>query len=389
MLRSTKKKIVTAVVALVLGLALGYLFFGSSGSSNEQGVKGKVTSEDTVIKIGVMMPLTGDTAVYGVGVKNAVEMAVAEINANKMLQGKQIQLVIEDSKCLPKDASTSVNKLISEDHVLAIVGELCSSATLAAAPVAEASQTVMISPASTSPKITDAGDYIFRDIPSDALQGVVGADLVYTSGYRNVALLYINNEYGVGLKDVFKNRFLSVDGEVITEETFEQGATDFRTQLTKINDAAPDAIYLVALPAEAGLLLKQAAELGMNIPFIGTEGMKDPSVIEVAKEAAEGLVLTTPKPNSDAHNQAFVTNYKQQYGSEPALFAAEGYDAMQLLALAIKNSDGSHQGVKDALYQIKSYLGASGTITINNKGEVEKPYSYFKVENGKFEEYSI
>ncbi len=341
-------------------------------------------------KIGVMLPLTGDMAQLGQPSSNAIKMAVDDANEKGGIKGHQIELVVEDTKCNPKEASTAATKLISIDKVIAILGEFCSSATLAAVPIAENAKIPMISPASSNYKISDAGDYIFRTFPSDALQGKEGARIVTNMQYRKIALFYINNDYGIGLKDVFVNKLKDLDAEAIVVEQHNQGDTDFKTQLSKIKAAKPQAIYLVTHPAEGALILKQAKELGIKLPIIGTETLKDESFVKLASDSAEGIMMTFSRidKTSDSYKK-FEEEYKKYYNEEPSAYSPEAYDAVNSLVKAIEISDGSSKGIKNALYTIQNYQGASGTISFDENGDVEKKYNLFKVEKGKFVEVEI
>ena len=338
-------------------------------------------------KIGVMLPLTGDLAHLGQPSSNAVKLAVDDMNEKNGVKGHQIELVIEDSKCNPKEASTVVNKLISVDKVIAIIGEFCSSASLAAIPVAEQSKIPMISPASSNYKISDSGDYIFRTFPSDALQGKEGARIAHNLHYDKVALFYINNDYGVGLKEVFSNKIKELGSEVVIVEQHNQGDTDFKTQLAKIKAAKPDGIYLITYPAEGAILLKQAKELAIKVPVLGTETLKDESFLKLASGSAEGIMMTFPSLDKSSNEYVnFENRYKEIYGNDPAAYSPEAYDAAVVLMKALEISDGSSTGIKNALYTIQGHKGASGEISFDEKGDVEKPYSLYKVEKGKYVE---
>ncbi len=335
-------------------------------------------------KIGVMTPLTGDAASYGLSVQKGIDMAVLEVNQRGELKGT-VSVVYEDTKCDPKEAVTAINKLISVDNVDAIIGELCSGASLAAVPIANDNGVVMVSPASTSPDLTEkGGDYFFRTVPSDALQGKFGAELVNKLGYKKLAILYSNEDYGIGFKNVLKENFEELGGAVVATESFERNAADVKTQLTKVKAKNPDAIYVISnAPTIAGVALKQIKELGIDAQVFGSEGLKDESVVKSASGGAEGMILTTVSGG----NEVFVELHKRVYdGAEPGPFAAQGYDSLKALATAIKESDGSRTGIKDALYDAE-FDGASGHIKFDADGEVAGNYEVFTVKGGKFAVY--
>ncbi len=330
-------------------------------------------SADAAIKIGFMGPLTGDAAAYGESVKAAVEYAKQELGSN-------IEIVYEDSKCEGKEATTVINKLISVDGVQAIIGELCSGATLAAAPIAEEHKVVMISAASTSPKLSDHADYVFRSVPSDALQGDFGAKLVAEKGKTKLAVLYGNEDYGLGFKEVLDKAFPEAGGEVVAAEAFERGSTDMRTQLTKIKEAGPDAMYIISnSPDSAVAALKQAKELGLDVLVVGSEGLKSDDLLEAAGASAEGLVVTSVSTGSND----FKEKYKESTEGEPGPFAAQGVDAFHALHLAIEGGATSGEAISAALKDL-TFDGASGSIDFDDKGDVSGNYEVYVVKDGAF-----
>jgi len=359
---------------IIIFLVDSVLFFSSCTSQNHQ-------QETEVLHIGALLPLTGDAAVLGKEVQQAIQLAADRYNAGN---DNHIKVYFEDTRCSGKDAVSGLQKLMSINDVQALIGPLCSSATLAVAPIAEQNAILLLSPASTNPTISDAGDYIFRVIPSDALQGKVGAELVYNQGMRNGAVIYLNNDYGVGLKNVFVDTFTALDGNIVAEEAYEVGAADFKTQITKIKQKDPSFVYIVALPGEGGQLLKQLRELQIAVPLFGAEGIKDPSVIEVAGNAAEGLIITFPQQTNSPERKTFFSAYKKLHGAEPGTFAPEGYDTFNIIAMAYEINGGSRTKMKDALYAIKDFPGTSGIITFDAKGDVNKPYVALVVKNGEF-----
>ena len=363
------KKILAIIACLVLGL---FLLGGCTAPAEEGEIKQVGGESAEAVKVGVMVPLTGDAASYGESVKAAAEFALAESGAN-------LELVYEDSKCDGKEAVTAVNKLISVDGVQAIVGELCSGATLAAAPIAEQHGVVMVSPASTSPEVTNVGDYLFRTVPSDALQGNFGANLVYEMEHRALAVLYVNDDYGVGFNAVLRESFPALGGEVVASEAIEKGSLDVRTSLTKIKDSGADSLYIITnSPDSAVAALKQIKELGLEVVVFGSEGLKADYVTENAGEAAEGLIVTSVSTGNDD----FVSRYKEA-GNELGPFAAQGYDALKAIALAVESGASTGATIKDELDGM-SFEGVSGTITFDGNGDITGNYEVYEVISGEF-----
>ena len=336
------------------------------------------------IKIGFIGPLTGDVAVVGEPVKDAVVLAVEEINAAGGIDGKQVRVIYEDGTCNGKTATTAAQKLISVDKVQFIIGGLCSAETLAIAPIAEAANVVLMSPASTAPKIKDAGEYIYRVVPSDAGQGAEAALYLAGKGYRDIAILNVNDEWGVGLTGAFKKTAETGNLRIVAEETFEPRATDMRTQLTKIKEKNPDAIYMPAFPAEAAVILKQAKELGITAYIMGTDASKDDSVIEGAGISAEGFVVLLPGVPDSPEVKSFNENFEAKYDKSPSAYTPEAYDVFTIAKMAFENTDGTGPQLKAYLDEMGEFKGASGTYEFDQDGEVSKTYDFFIVKNGKF-----
>ena len=340
--------------------------------------------EPEVIKIGAILPLTGDAAQWGIPPRRGAELAIKKINEANFLNFK-LDLIVEDGKCSPKEAVSAFNKIITVDKVRLVMGEVCSGATLAIAPIAEKNGILLISPASTNPTISEAGDYIFRVIPSDALRGKVFAEYVFNKGYRRVGIIYINNEGGKGNRDSFKERFENLGGQIVIEETYKPGSTDMRAQLTKIKSISPEVVIAVSYPSDTYILMKQAKELELNIPlYFQTEAVEDSNVLREAGNAAEGVIYILPAPAEGEKTDEFIQEYEKVYGIKPELFAAEGYDIIWLIANAIKDTGKTDpKSIKDYLYKVKNYQGASGIITFDENGDVLKPMAIKTIKDGK------
>ncbi len=328
-----------------------------------------------VIKVGLILPLSGDAASWGIPPKNGATLAMEEINVNGGINGKKIELVIEDSKCDPQKSVTAFNKLITSDKPIAIIGDVCSSATLAIASLAEKNKIILISPASTNPKISDAGDYIFRDIPSDELRGQVFAKYIYDSGVRNIAILYINNDGGKGNEIAFTKYFTTYGGKIVLSESYDADAKDLKTQLTKIKNSKPDALLSISQVTDATITLINVKELNIQLPlYFQTEALDDPSVITNADNATEGAVYISFAKVDNNKSKSFSNAYRKRFDKEPELFAAESYDALMLIAETLKNKMKiNSETIKDGLYKINNYMGASGSLTFDNNGDVKKP----------------
>lgn len=364
-------KIIIGVVVIIL--IIGGIWYWANRKPEEQ----------KVIKIGFMGPLTGELANYGESLRNGVNLALEEINRNG-INKKRLKVVFEDTQCDPAKAVSAINKLITIDKVEAIIGDFCSSCTLAVASIAEANRVVLISPASSAPTISEAGDYIFRTVLSDAYQAKIAAQYVIKKNYKRISVLYVNNDWGVGLKESFRKEIILNNGDIITIESIQQGATDLKTQLIKLKSKNPDVIYVAILPPEVIRFAKQQKELGIITPIIGADSFQDKEVLKEVGNLLEGVVFASGEGQA---TKDYLQKYKEKYGSEPTMYSDSAYDAAKILAMVMKEGNIKGSEIKDALYQIKDYEGASGTITFDKNGDVEKPIIIKTIKNGQFVPY--
>jgi branched-chain amino acid transport system substrate-binding protein len=387
---------VTALFLLALGL-LSVLVapFGCDrdGSSSSGGGSASGSSE---IVIGHFASMTGDTATFGVSADEGIRLAVNEINGAGGVLGKKVRLITEDDRSLPDEAKTAVQKLINRDKVVALLGEIASSRSIAGAPIAQDSQVPMLSPGSTNPKVTEIGDYIFRACFIDPFQGTAMANFAMKDlGLKKFAVLYaVNSDYSDGLRRFFTDAVKANGGQIVADLSYtEKSDVDFKGQLTKIRDAKPDAIWVPGYYTEAGLICQQARELGITVPIMGGDGWDSDQTVQIGKQAVEGTYFSNHYHADEDRPEVrrFVDTYKAAYknpdGSPkiPDAMAILGYDAMKLMADAIKRA-GSTEGpkVRDALASTRDFPGASGTITIDKDRNAKKPIVILKIEGGKF-----
>ncbi len=368
--------------SLGIVLCMGVLVLAStSGCKDEQ------ASE---LRIGWIGPLSGDVAIYGKMVQRGSEVAVDEINARGGIDGKLLRVIYEDDQLQPQKGVSAIRKLIDVDRVPVVIQAIGSSVMLAEAPIAEERKVVLISPTCTSDAIRDAGDYIFRTAPRDSEQGKVIAELARRRfGQDKVGVLYINNAYGAGLKSRFVDSFTTLGGSIATEEAFLPGTTDFRAQLLRNKNTGVELVALFGHYREAGLVLRQARELDLRIQFIGADGCFAPDLIDLAKNAAEGFVVTNLGWKHDSTEpivRNFVDRFRKKYGKAPEVFSAYGYDCVHVVARAIEAAN-QYRGedIKKALYGLRDIPGVTGVTTFDEHGEVEKSFQVYIVRNGAFE----
>ncbi len=342
------------------------------------------------IRIGVIAPLSGPSAKYGQDIKRGYDLAVSEINDAGGIRGRNIILVYEDSEGTPEIAVSAAHKLIKRDRVIAILGALWSSPTLAVAPIVEQAKVVLLSSGSSSPKITEAGDYIFRNEVSDEYGARESANLYLKENYNRIGILYVNNDYGVGVRDVTQRVYHELGGEVLIAEAFEQDAKDFRTQLLKIAGVNPEAILIVGYK-EAILILRQLGELGIHLRILGTPLFQDAEIIEKAGNVAEGALYSyygTFDLMSESPDIArFVKSFKERYNADSGYYAPIGYDALMIIAQALETAGTNSKDIKEALYSIKKFPGVSGITSFDENGDVIKPVVLKTIKGGKFQFY--
>jgi branched-chain amino acid transport system substrate-binding protein len=355
------------------------------------GISISAFSQDT-IKIGEFGSLTGDNASFGTSQNNGVQMAVKEINDSGGVLGKKIDLIVEDNETKQGETTTIVRKLISQDHVVALIGEVASSKSLEAAPIAQEAKIPMIATAATNPRVTQTGDYIFRVCFIDDFQAQVIARFVLEKlQKKKVAFMTdVKQDYSVGLTNFAKDYLLKHDGQVVKEQSYSSGDKDFRAQLTDIKAANPDVIIITGYYPEAALIAKQARQFGIKSTFVGGDGWDGSSLIPVGGKAIEGAFYSTHFSVDDKSPavQEFVTKYKAKYNTLPDAFAALGYDAAKLLADAIKRAGGTEsQKLRDAIATTKDFPGVSGKITINAERNADKPAVILTIRDGALHYY--
>src|SRR3989338_1754883 len=369
---NTTGKIIVWVIVLVL------VIWGIISIS-----KNSDTDSDT-IKIGFMGPLSGDTANLGQNAQAAVAIAVDEINNAGGVLGKKLEVVYEDDACNGATAANAISKLINADKVMAVLGGACSGATLGATPVAEAAKIPQLSYCSTNPTISQAGDYIFRNVQSDLFQAKYAAEYLIKAGKKNVALLTSKDDYGDGLNKAFTDAFTKAGGTITLTDSFEPSTKDLKSQLVKIKAKNSDAVYFVSYtdPAIAGL--KQARDLGIKTQFFGADAWDDTKVWSELGTLGNGAMYTIVGSNSSVD---FKAKMKAKLGKDDLIYCSNyAYDGLKILADAItraNSTDGT--AIKDALYKTDYTGGVSAkTMTFDANGDpVSAAYIVKVVKDGK------
>ncbi|HEY3875541.1 MAG TPA: ABC transporter substrate-binding protein [Candidatus Kapabacteria bacterium] len=341
------------------------------------------------IPVGEFASLTGGTATFGQSVHNGDVLAVDEINASGGVLGKQLDLMTEDDQSKTEDAVASVQKLVNSDHVVAVLGEVASSRSMAGAPICQQAHVPMITPASTNEDVTKKGDYIFRICFTDPFQGQTMARFAMSSlGKKRAAILTdVKQDYSVGLDDAFKNTFTFAGGEIVSEQSYSSGDKDFHAPLTSIKGSNPDVIFVPGYYTEVSLIVRQARELGIDCPILGGDGWDSPELTKGNEQQFNNTYFSDHFSTEDPDTtvQAFIKKYQDRYHAVPDAMAALGYDAARILADAIKRAGSTDSAkVKTAIANTKNFPGVTGAITIDEFRNAQKPITIIKIVNGAF-----
>jgi branched-chain amino acid transport system substrate-binding protein len=347
----------------------------------------KQNAADEIV-VGEFASLTGGTATFGRSSDAGVQLAVAEINAAGGVLGKKLRVVVEDDQSKPEEARTAVLKLLKQDGVVAVLGEVASSRSLAAAPECQRAGVPMISPASTNPKVTAVGDFIFRVCFIDPFQGSTMAKFAADSLHAKTAAILrdVKNDYSVGLADFFREEFTRRGGKILNDVSYSEGDIDFKAQLTAIRGVKPDVVFVPGYYTEVGLIARQARELGITVPLLGGDGWDSPRTVEIGGSAVNGCYFSNHYAADDPNPvaQQFIEKFRKQNSEVPDAMAVLGYDATQVLADAIKRA-GTTEGKKlrDAIAATKDFPGVSGKITIDPQRNARKSIVVLKIDGGK------
>ncbi len=367
-----------------------YLFFSAwfvflSSSCDEAG---QPNNKDA-IKIGATLDFTGPNAVYGEQVRQGIELALDEINNSGGVNRRPLIVKYQDSKSNPKEAVANAQRFISIENIKILIGEISSNATAAMIPVVEQNDAFLFAPASSSPSLTNISKNFARNWPSDVAEAGAAANYALNQLHaRNAAIIYVNSDYGIGLKNKFSEIFTKNEGEIVVAEKYGEGETDFKTILLKIKNLQPDVIYLAGNPKEMGRCIKQLREIGITAKVISNTGFLQEDCLNVAGAAAEGVIIPTPSynPGEDSDNDtmaSFYRNFKARYGKEPTMVNANAYDAIYLIKEAIEHNNGVVDPLQIAKYirNRKNFQGAAGVVSFT-EGDVEVDIKFKTIKNG-------
>ncbi len=364
----SKARVLSLLVVLAV---MTSLFAGCAGGGGE-------------IKIGAIQPISGQVSAYGTQTRDAIQLAVDEINEKGGVLGKKIKLIVEDDEANPEKTVNAFKKLATQDKVIGIVGALTSKCSLAITKEAQQRKIIMISPSSTNDTVTDAGDYIFRACYNDSFQGqVVAKYALETLKAKNAAILFDNtNDYSKGLRDNFKKKFEELGGKVAAEESYATGDKDFNAQLTKIKGTNPDVLFIPDYYSTVSLIAKQVKNQGIKAPMLGADGW-DEITNNAGDEVIGSFYSNHYSPDADdADVKSFVTKYQEKYKIVPNALAALGYDATYILVEAIERAKSTDTAkIKDEMMKTdKKYV--TGQIKFNELRNPVKSAVMVEVKKG-------
>ncbi|RST71858.1 branched-chain amino acid ABC transporter substrate-binding protein [Siminovitchia acidinfaciens] len=362
---------------------------GGDSASKESENSDKGSGEAVEAKVGVISWLTGSGASYGEAITNGLKLANEEITENGEVN---IDLVIEDSAGAQDQALSAAQKLMNNENVSAIIGPTLSTEMNVVGPEADLNGIPIMGTSTTAEGIPQIGEYVFRNsIPEAVAIPASVKKAVEEYGVKKVAIIYGNDDvFTKSGYDTMKKTVDDMGLEVLTTETFQIGQSDYKAQLTKIKNLKPDLVLASALYNEGAVILDQARKMGIDVPFVGGNGFNSPEIINIAGDAANGLIVATPwfSGKDDEKVQTFVKKYNEAYGKDPDQFAAQAYDALYLMAEAIKTAgEDDPDAIRDGLAGIKDFEGILGTMSFDEDGDIIMDPTVLIVEDGEFKEF--
>ncbi len=341
------------------------------------------TSQTTdKIRIGVVAPFTGDAAVYGEATEHAIKILRSELDP---ALDQKLEIYYEDA-CLAKEAINSAHKLVDANHVDMVTGVFCIVGVDPIVSLTKPLQISVMMTAAVPDTIIKLQGYVFS--PNSAIQDEAEAQAEYAynkAGARTASVLWMNSDFGQNYNHYFSDKFTQLGGKILSNEPLEFFGVDYRTELTKVKAANPEFLLLVHFGNQMGVLLRQAKELGMSLPIMGTYESEDPTILKVAGQGAEGLLLTSPIGNeNNPVADRFRKEYQELYGQAPTTIAVMAYDALKLQIEAYQACQGDRACMIDYLHKVKDYQGASGTFSISYQGTAKRTFVFKQVQNGVY-----
>lgn len=343
--------------------------------------------------IGLFAPLSGDNAEYGQKFDRAITLYVEKLNAAGGIHGRPIEILREDDRAIPQEAANIARRFASDSRILATIGSFSSTAALAAAPIFERAGIVQISPSSSHPDFTAQGTYMFRNVNTQDIEGPLNAEFVAERlGAKNVAVIYRQDDWGMTASQAFVRGAEELGINIAVNQAVIEGTRDFRPLITRLRSMSLDAIYIALFYADAAVFAQQAKQAGLNVPMVTNSSLSNPQFITLGGDAVEGVYVPTNffPGDPDPVVQTFMSEYRARWNDEPDQFAAIAYDSIAVIAEAIRNilDEGrplTRQAIRDELYNLPPYRGASGLIQFDERGDVRKPMTWLVIRDGQFQ----
>ncbi|MCC7535539.1 MAG: ABC transporter substrate-binding protein [Deltaproteobacteria bacterium] len=379
--------VAAAIVSLVASLAFTFGCKNGGGSQNGPGGSGGGNQTGEIV-IGHYASMTGDTAHFGQDTDKAVRLAVEEVNAQGGIKGRRVKLVTLDTRGDATEAANAVTRLIDVEHVSAIIGEVASTLSLAGGRVAQRRGIPMVSPSSTNPAVTAIGNNVFRVCFIDPFQGTVMAKFARENlRLTKVAIIKdVRSDYSIGLAENFRRAFTQRGGQVVAEQSYSAGDTDFSAQLTAIRDSGAEAIFVPGYYGEVGAIAVTKQRLGINVPLLGGDGWDAPDLFRIGGAALEGSFYSNHFAPDAASDRArrFISAFQRRFGSEPTGLGALGYDAAMVLFEAMRRAQSvTPATIREGLTATRNFEGVTGRITINAQRDADKSAVVLRIRGGR------
>lgn len=369
--------LILIVLLVVIVFLIGLIYFLLTAH--------QITGKETVM-VGYIGALTGDGSQYGEWSSNGLKAAAEEINQRGGINNKKIEAVFEDHRGNPQDAVNSYHRLMFDNIKIILIG--WSSPTLAVAPLANQNKVILVSYSATTPLYSSKNDYTFRTGINANQFAKEEAEFIFNElSKTKVAIIYINNDFGLGMRNVFSETFQNLGGKIAFEDNFEQNTKDFRSLITKAGNSDHEVIFLVGHLTENGLLVKQMHELGFNKQIVtDVYSVEGSDFIEETDNASSGIIYAAPFFNEGSKPE-FISMYRKMFNDEPNYYAAQAYDALMVVAKAMESCGEDTDCIKDELFKTDGFQGASGILTFDEYGDVIKPIQFKTIKNSQFVPY--
>lgn len=369
------KRIMHGMAAAIFALAGGTMV----ATAHAQGARGEP------YRIGIILPMTGPTADYGADFNRGAVLAEEEINASGGIKGRPLKLILGDSKNQPKDGVAEFKRMVDIEKVPALISTM-TGVILPQFALSRETNTTMIAVGAITPEIRKGGPTVFSNYPlADDEEREIAEYAFKTLGHKTAAIIYENSSYGKTLSAIFIEEFKKFGGTIVAEEVIEKGGRDFRSQITRIGAAKPPVIITYAYYAEAGLILRQAAELGVKAQFMSHGAVQNKAFGDIAGPAANGFISGSPRWDDDSPQvKAFVERFKKRWGKDPDLYGPYFYDAVKMYAMAIEKGGYTNDGIRKALKELKDFPGINGVMNFGSDNVVLLPLRFVRYENGNW-----